>query len=78
MRIYEIVLDGELTSDLLASVGPIHRREERGATVLSIPVEDRPTLEDVLGQLESLGIGITAMTEVEDPPKTSGSRHAVP
>ena len=34
MRMYEIVLDGELTSDLPASVGPITRRQERGATVL--------------------------------------------
>jgi hypothetical protein len=69
MRMYEIVLDGELTSDLPASVGPITRRQERGATVLSVPVGEKATLEGVLGLLESLGIGITAMTEVEDPPE---------
>ena len=69
MRMYEIVLDGELTSDLPTSVGQIARRQERGASVLSVPVGERATLEHVLGLLESLGIGITAMREVEDPPE---------
>jgi hypothetical protein len=66
---YEIVLDGELTSDLPASVGQIARRQERGASVLSVPVGEKATLERVLGLLESLGIGITAIREVRDPPE---------
>ncbi len=65
MRMYEIVLDGELTSDLPASAGAVGRREEGGATVLTVPVTSRATLEEVLGLLEGLGIGITAMSEVE-------------
>jgi hypothetical protein len=69
MRMYEIVLDGELTSDLPASVGEVVRRQERGASVLSVAVGEKATLGAVLGLLESLGIGITAMREVEDPPE---------
>jgi hypothetical protein len=67
MRLYEIVLDGELTADLSDSVGPLTRRQEGGATVLSVPVSEPETLARVLGLLESLAIGVTAMQEVEDP-----------
>jgi hypothetical protein len=67
MRVYEIVVDGELTSDLHTSSGPVGRRQEGGATVLSVPVADKATLEEVLGLLEALGIGITAMSEVDAP-----------
>ncbi|TQM57967.1 hypothetical protein [Humibacillus xanthopallidus] len=73
MRMYEIVLDGQLTSDLPASVGEVVRRQERGASVLSVPVGEKATLDAVLGLLESLGIGITAMKEVEVPPEPHAS-----
>lgn len=68
MRIYEIVLDGELTADLSDSVGQLPRRQEGGSTVLSVPAPDPETLARVLSLLESLGIGVTAMQEVEDLP----------
>ncbi|HET7801495.1 MAG TPA: hypothetical protein VFL38_13815 [Humibacillus xanthopallidus] len=67
MRMYEIVLDGELSSDLPATAEPVGRRQEGGSTVLTVPVAGRAALEEVLGLLESLGIGITAMSEVEVP-----------
>jgi hypothetical protein len=67
MRTYEIVLDGVLTSDLPAPAASFTRRQHRGATVLSVPVPDAAALESVLALLESLGIGITAMTELEEP-----------
>jgi len=67
MRIYEIVLDGQLAADLYDSVGPLPRREQAGSTVLSVPASDPATLARVLEALESLGIGVTAMRQVEEP-----------
>jgi len=68
MRIYEIVLDGELTADLSDSAVPVQQRQEGGSTVLSFAAPDPDTLARVLGLLESLGIGVTAMQELDDPP----------
>ena len=42
---YEIVLDGELTSDLPDSLGPISRRQERGATIHFAVVKRRHSRE---------------------------------
>ena len=69
MRIYEIVLDGQLAVDLSDSVGLLPRREEAGSTVLSVPASAPQTLAQVLDALESLGIGVTAMRQVEEPGK---------
>ena len=67
MRIYEIVLDGQLAVDLSDSVGLLPRREEAGSTVLTVPASAPQTLAQVLDALESLGIGVTAMRQVEQP-----------
>ncbi|MHA5263186.1 hypothetical protein [Escherichia coli] len=67
MRIYEITLDGQLVADLSDSVGPLPQREVAGSTVLSVPASDPATLARVLKVLESLGIGVTAMRQVEHP-----------
>ena len=37
MRIYEIVLDGELTADLSDSVGQLPRRQKRGRPSSAFP-----------------------------------------
>ena len=70
MRIYEIVLDGELTADLSDSVGqPVPRRQtamERPSS--AFPRRIPTTLAGSWRLLESLGIGVTAMQEVEDLP----------
>jgi hypothetical protein len=67
MRIYEIVLDGQLAADLSDSVGLVPRREEAGSTVLSVPASDPATLARVLDALETLGIGVTAIRQLEHP-----------
>jgi hypothetical protein len=67
MQVYEIVLDGELTTDLSDSLGPLPRRQEGGATILTVPLPDAEALARILGLLESLGFGVTAMHQVEHP-----------
>jgi hypothetical protein len=66
MLIYEVILDGELATDLTESPVPLKRRDVGGATVLSFPVVPDDTLSLVLSLLESLGIGVTAVHQVED------------
>jgi len=65
MRMYEIILDGELTADLTDSPVRLHRRNFGGATILSFPVVRDDTLSHVLSMLESLGIGVTAVRQVD-------------
>ena len=66
MRVYEIILDGELAADLTDSPVPLQRRNIGGATVLTFPVGPDDTLSLVLSLLESLGIGVTAVRQVDD------------
>ena len=66
MRMYEIILDGELTADLTDSPVQLQRRNFGGATILSFPVVRDDTLSLVLSLLESLGIGVTAVRQVDD------------
>ncbi len=66
MRVYEVILDGELAADLTDSPVPLQRRNIGGATVLSFPVGPDDTLSLVLSLLESLGIGVTAVHQVDD------------
>jgi len=66
MRMYEIILDGELTADLTDSPVRLQRRNFGGATILSFPVVRDDTLSLVLSLLESLGIGVTAVRQVDD------------
>jgi len=66
MRMYEIILDGELTADLTDSPVRLQRRNFGGATILSFPVVRDDTLSHVLSMLESLGIGVTAVRQVDD------------
>ena len=44
MRVYEIILDGELAADLTESPVPLQRRNTGGATVLTFPVGPDDTL----------------------------------
>lgn len=66
MLVYEIVIDGELATDLTDSSVSLERRNSGGATILRIPVVHHDTLSRVLSLLESLGIGVTAVQQVED------------
>ena len=66
MLMYEVILDGELATDLTESPVPLQRRNIGGATVLSFPVVPDDTLSLGLSLLESLGIGVTAVHQVED------------
>ena len=66
MRVYEIMLDGQLAADLTDSPVPLQRRNTGGATILSFPVVPDDTLSLVLSLLESLGIGVTAVLQVDD------------
>jgi len=66
MLVYEIVLDGELATDLTDSPVSLERRNSGGATILSVPVVKDDTLSSVLSLLESLGIGVTAVRQVDD------------
>jgi hypothetical protein len=66
MQVYEIVLDGELATDLTDSPVSLERRNSGGATILITPVVHADTLSSVLSLLESLGIGVTAVHQVED------------
>lgn len=67
MQVYEVVVDGELSADVVDSLGPIPRRDVGGATVLSLPVGDPDALARVLASLETLGIGVTAVHQVGHP-----------
>ncbi len=66
MLVYEVVLDGELATDLTDSPVPLERRDSGGATTLRFPVVHDDTLSSVLSLLESLGIGVTAVRQVDD------------
>ena len=66
MREYEVILDGELATDLTDSPVPLQRRNIGGATILRFPMVPDDTLSRVLSLLESLGIGVTAVHQVED------------
>lgn len=78
MRTYEIVLDGELTADLSDSVGPLPRREVGGSTILTVPAPHPEALARVLSVLQSLGIGVTALLEVEETPESTSRSAAAP
>lgn len=65
MLVYEIVLDGELAADLTDLPVSLERRNSGGATTLTIPVVHDDTLSSVLSLLESLGIGVTAVHQVD-------------
>ena len=66
MRVYEVILDGELATDLTDSPVPLQRHNIAGATILRFPMGPGDTLSRVLSLLESLGIGVTAVHQVED------------
>jgi hypothetical protein len=66
MQRYDIVIDGELTADLVAPGLPMRRRNGDRATILSVPALDAGALGRTLQLLESLGIGVTAINKVED------------
>jgi len=69
MRVYEVILDGELATDLTDSPVPLQRHNIAGATILRFPMGPGDTLSRVLSLLESLGIGVTAVHQVgEDGP----------
>jgi hypothetical protein len=64
MQVYEIVVDGQLSADVVDSLGPIPRRDVGGATVLSVPMDEPDALARALALLETLGIGVTAVHRV--------------
>ena len=64
MQVYEVVVDGELSADVVDSLGPIPRRDVSGATVLSVSMDEPDALARVLALLETLGIGVTAVHQV--------------
>jgi len=64
MQVYEIVVDGELSTDVADSLGPIRRRDVGGATVLSVTMDEPDALARVLAILETLGIGVTAVHQL--------------
>jgi len=66
MKRYDIVIDGELTADLLDPGLPLRRRKSGRATVVSVDAVDAGVLGRTLELLESLGIGVTAIHKVED------------
>jgi hypothetical protein len=74
MRQYEIVLDGELATDLSDALGPLSRREEGGTTILTVPLSEPAALERVLSLLESLSIGVTAVRQVDGPASLPADR----
>ncbi|WP_374969215.1 hypothetical protein [Terrabacter sp. BE26] len=65
MQRYDIVIDGELTADLLDPALPLRRRKSGRATVVSVDAVDAGVLGRALALLESLGIGVTAIHKVE-------------
>jgi hypothetical protein len=66
MQRYDIVVDGELTADLVDPGLPLRCRNSDGATIVSVPALDPGVLGRTLHLLESLGIGVTAIHKVED------------
>jgi len=72
MLVYEIVLDGELATDLTDLPVSLERRNSGGATTLRIPVVHDDTLSSVLSLLESLGIGVTAVHQMEVGARSDG------
>lgn len=73
MRVYEVILDGVLTADLTDSPVRLQRRNFGGATILSFPVDRDDTLSQVLSMLESLGIGVTAVRQVDHAEDSDGA-----
>ncbi len=66
MQVYEIVVDGVLSADVVDSLGPIPRRNVGGATVLSVSMTEPDALARALALLETLGIGVTAVHQLGD------------
>ncbi|GAA2039576.1 hypothetical protein GCM10009740_35470 [Terrabacter terrae] len=76
MQRYDIVIDGELTADLLDPALPLRRRKSGRATVVSVDAVDAGVLGRALALLESLGIGVTAIHKVEDASGGGGAEDA--
>lgn len=73
MQVYEIVLDGKLSADIMDVHGPLSRRDVGNVTVLRVSATDGEALARALTLLQDLGFGMLALQVVDLPVTAAAS-----